>query len=521
MAIAADPATHTILSRDSNQALGIGHFAVEFMNGSIGDPAPEVMEKTSQFFTDAAICGLSAIALGTNAPLVLREEASEYARDTGVTVFGSNTKVAPEKAIAANCSAVREWDSNGTNFGYHLEHGHIAGEFGHNDFYAVPVAAAQLAGKDGAHALRGMILHDEIRGRLASVFSLKSYKIDHVVHGAIASAAVYGAMLGATPEQIESAIGMVVAHFIPWRAIRAGKQLSDSKGASAAISTECAIVSMQRSMRGFIGPKDIFRNPEALWRQFEPTRGDSPFDLVLCHSGLDFTVMGMHFKLGLYEHQSAGAIQGTIDLIQANPDLLEDPHSIDTIKIVAYEPAYGIIGDEAKRDPRTRQSADHSMVYIVSTLIRKAIIEAQELGHGKLAKNTDEFWKAMILTPYDYDSTALFNDDTRVIMNKIEFAHGGEDYDRRYPDGIPTSVVFSLKDGTIYDSGLVMYPAGHARNTTADLHGILANKFEVLGRLALDDPDPVIDRFRGVGALSAEQLASMNDFTLRDHGRFE
>ena len=40
------------------------------------------------------------------------------------------------------------------------------------------------------------------------MFSLKSYKIDHVVHGAIASAAVYGAALGATPEQIESAIGM-------------------------------------------------------------------------------------------------------------------------------------------------------------------------------------------------------------------------------------------------------------------------------------------------------------------------
>lgn len=50
-----------------------------------------------------------------------------------------------------------------------------------------------------------------------------------MVHGAIASAAVYGAVLGATPAQIESAIGMVVAHHIPFRAIRAGKQLSDSK----------------------------------------------------------------------------------------------------------------------------------------------------------------------------------------------------------------------------------------------------------------------------------------------------
>ena len=68
-----------------------------------------------------------------------------------------------------------------------------------------------------------MVLADEIRGRLAEVFSLKTYKIDHVVHGGIAAVASYGALLGATPEEIESAIGMFVAHYIPYRAIRAGK----------------------------------------------------------------------------------------------------------------------------------------------------------------------------------------------------------------------------------------------------------------------------------------------------------
>lgn len=45
---------------------------------------------------------------------------------------------------------------------------------------------------------------------------------------------------------------------------------------------------------------------------------------------------------------------------------------IENINIVAYEPAFGIIGDPAKRDPKTRQSADHSMVYIISTILRKA-----------------------------------------------------------------------------------------------------------------------------------------------------
>ena len=112
---------------------------------------------------------------------------------------------------------------------------------------------------------------------------------------------------------------MIVAHYIPWRAIRAGKQLSDSKGASAAISTEAAIMSVARAMKGFQGPKDIFRNPEAIFRQFEPCADyQSPFEIVLANKGSEFAVMDMHFKLGLYEHQSAGAIEGILRLIGDN-----------------------------------------------------------------------------------------------------------------------------------------------------------------------------------------------------------
>jgi 2-methylcitrate dehydratase len=490
------------------------------------------------FHTDAVLCGLSALAMGTNAPTLLRAEALEYrrelsgARSGGATVFGSNVSVAPEKAIVANSSAVREWDSNGTNFGYNPRLGHTAGEFGHNDFYPVAIAAAQLAGKDGAYALRGMVLIDEIRGRLAEVFSLKSYKIDHVVHGAIGSAAAYGAMLGATPEQIESAIGMFVAHYIPWRAIRAGKQLSDSKGASAAISTEAAILSMQRSMKGFVGPRDIFRNPEAIWRFFEPTTtgkerwiemAPSPFDLVLSHSGDDFAVMGMHFKLGLYEHQSAGALQGIIDLIAKNPSLLNDARGehIKEIRILAYEPAFGIIGNPAKMDPKTRQSADHSMAYIVATLLRKAL---ESKAQAKLGGNleSDRLWKTLMLSPYDYkeDESAIFHPLTRSLMKKIKFEHGGPEYDRNYPDGIPTSLVIATAEGKTFDSGFVMYPAGHARNAAANLKDILATKFAMLGELALKDPKPIIDRFNRLATLSSKDIASIHDFELLSRGGF-
>lgn len=369
----AEGSNHSFkLPRNQNQALLLAQYAREFMAN--GKPSEKVYERVKLFHNDAFLCGISALAHHANAPVVLRNEALSYALPEGIDkrrgyakVFGSDRLTIVEKAILANCSAVREWDSNGTVFGFRDGvKGHQAGEFGHNDYYSVIIAAAQqLDGIDGKTALKAMILQDEIRGRLAEVFSLKTYKIDHVVFGALASAVVYGTLLGATDEQIESAIGMCIAHYIPYRAIRAGKQLSDSKGASAAISTEVAILSMIRSMNGFIGPKDIFRNPEAIFRLNEPTEKDAPFDIIVGFEGDDFAVMGMHFKLGLYEHQSAGALAAVVDLIWKNKMIVHN--DFDLIKdmvIVAYEPAFGIIGDPAKRDPKTRQSADHSMVYI-------------------------------------------------------------------------------------------------------------------------------------------------------------
>ena len=508
--------TAVSLPKNSNQALGIGKFSVRFIRGGMGEPAQGVLDRTALFFTDAVLCGLSAIAVKTNAPTVLRNEALEFGTENGATVFGSTQTVATEKAILANCAAVREWDSNGTNFGYNPGLGHTAGEFGHNDFYAVPVAAAQLMGLDGAAALRGMVLLDEIRGRLAEVFSLKTYKIDHVVHGAIASAAVYGAMCGATAEQIEAAVGMSVAHYIPWRAIRAGKQLSDSKGSSAAISTEVAILSMKRAMNGFMGPRDIFRNPESVFRYFEQTSGNSPFDLNLSHSGSDFAVMGMHFKIGLYEHQSAGALQGLLNIIQGNPEIVLDSSKIDVIKIAAYEPAFGIIGDPAKRDPKTRQSADHSMVYIVSTMLRKAEEIYKSDGVDFFAQSNDDVWKRIMLTPYDFDIDAINNETTRSIMETIFFEHGGDEYDRNYPDGIPTSVHVTMRDGSVFDSGLVMYPSGHARNDVCDVRDVLRSKFAMHGQIAMDSPDELIQRCLNVGSLDVGGIKNIWDIKIAD-----
>jgi 2-methylcitrate dehydratase len=75
---------------------------------------------------------------------------------------------------------------------------------------------------------------------------------------------------------------------------------------------------LKRAMMGFVGPKDVFRNPEAIFRLFTQTEEfESPFDikLGLGDNSSEFAIMGNHFKLGLYEHQSAGAIHGLLNII--------------------------------------------------------------------------------------------------------------------------------------------------------------------------------------------------------------
>merc|ERR1712151_805594 len=313
--------------------------------------------------------------------------------------------------------------------------------------------------------------------------------------------------------------------------IRAGKQLSDSKGASAAISTEAAVLSMRRAMRGFLGPKDIFRNPESIFRFFEPTTGveknqdkiditlgnkkrwgpgAAPFNLVLTHSGKDFAVCGMHFKIGLYEHQSAGALEGLITLLVKNPALVSAGHdAIEKINIVAYEPAFGIIGDPAKKDPKTRQSADHSMAFIVSRMLLKA------LEKGSLPSDNDGAWKAPMLAPIDYGKDALECKTTKALMNKITFSHGGAEYDSKYPEGIPTSIDVTRQGGGKVSSGLVMFPPGHARNTTADLKTLLKQKNKMLGDLVFSDAaigEKFVAKLVGMMKASAADMQSIYEF---------
>ncbi len=168
-----------VLSRRENQARLLAEYAIDFLSGRFGAIGTATLDRVAQFHLDSVGCAVSALSQGARAPTVLRNEALQHSpsRDSrGGIVFGSARPTDVSKAVAANCSAVREWDSNGTVFGYNKEDiSRQAGEFGHNDYYPVVMAAASFdLSISGKVVLKAMILLDEIRRRLAESFSLKN-----------------------------------------------------------------------------------------------------------------------------------------------------------------------------------------------------------------------------------------------------------------------------------------------------------------------------------------------------------
>ena len=123
-----------------------------------------------------------------------------------------------------------------------------------------------------------------------------------------------------------------------------------------------------------------------------------------------------------------------------------------------------------------------------------------------------------MLMPADYgdDNSALFHPLTRRLIERIDFRHGGPEYDRRYPDGIPTTVEMEHAALGKLDSGLVLYPEGHARCESHNLAMLLNHKFRLLAGLGVEDVDGLDAQFANLAEKSPEEIAELYDFEIRE-----
>eukprot|EP00919_Chromeraceae_sp_WS-2016_P052486 GHVR01124568.1.p1 GENE.GHVR01124568.1~~GHVR01124568.1.p1 ORF type:complete len:571 (+),score=145.46 GHVR01124568.1:78-1790(+) len=420
---------YSYLPRSCNQALGIGEYAIGILNGKYGDSIDEeVYKKAALLHTDSVMCGVSAVALKAKVPIILREEAIQYPDACGARVFGSKLRCRTEKAVVANSAAVREWNFNAVRMGYRPNMpDHQVKSVDNSDFYPVVMAAAQSSGGvDGRTALTGMILIDEIRARLSETVPLHTQYVHNDMNGAVATAAVYGAILGATAEQIQSAIGLTVSHYVPYCALESSVMPTESQAAAAAFSAEVAVLSVKRAMSGISGPKDIFRKADTVFNFHRDHQEDyeSSFDLVLTNSGRDFAIMDTQFKLSICDYQCEAALQCVYNILLSHPEIVDDKEEgIQKIQVKTSESVYRLLFDERHRETHEREWAVKSFYYTLAATLRKAF-----MLHD-VPKTLNQLKKELMLSPLDLYRSDLNDRTTHSLIGKINLCYGGKLFD--------------------------------------------------------------------------------------------
>jgi len=330
------------------------------------DLRPAVRIAALQRVVDSVAC---AIAGYDTAPArVARRLARRVRADLPATVFGDGTPTAPELAAFANTVMVRALDWND---------GMLARGGGHpSDMIPAVLAAGEVAHASGREVLAAIVLAYEVLGSLGSATGLRERGWDQGTFIAVASALAIGRLSGLGADDLANAVSLAIVPNVPLRVTRVG-HLSMWKGCASAAAVRNALFAVSLASEGMTGPAEPFEGRSGLWDQVT-----GPFEFQLpVNPGGPSVVELSHLKPYPAESHS----QALISLAPAIRAAV-DPTDIRAIEVETYWHAFNEIGsDPAKWDPDTRETADHSLPYLLAVALLDGTVTPASFTPERLA----------------------------------------------------------------------------------------------------------------------------------------
>ncbi|MDE2845039.1 MAG: MmgE/PrpD family protein [Chloroflexota bacterium] len=391
-------------------------------------------------------------------------EPSKIARDMAgmvssaqpCSVIGNGQTSSPDLATFANGVMIRYLDYND---------GYTSQESGHpSDSIAAVLSATEMAGLGGRRAITATVAAYEAFCRLGDAATLRYRGYDHVTNGCIASVLGATRSLGLDEEATRQALNLGIAPNIALGQTRGGV-LSHWKGCAYANASRNAVFATMLAQRGMTGPDPILEGEHGFFRAVtqEPYTldtfggGDVPFKIAECSI--------KRFPLGQY---SQTVVQAALEARDQMPAAALG--EIEEVQIRTMRKAIDIMaGDGEKWDPKSRETADHSMPYTV----------AVALTHGEVhQRHFDEQY---------FRNPGLLDLTGRV---KVE---GTDEADRRAPEAMLCQLDVLTRSGEKF-SAEVPYHKGHYKNPMSDSE--VEAKFRSLAQdlLAPAQLDALLDR---------------------------
>jgi 2-methylcitrate dehydratase len=268
--------------------------------------------------------------------------------DPGCTVIGHGRGVAPDMAAFANAVMVRTYDWND---------GMQAKAGGHpSDMVPALLAVAELTHATGAELVNATALAYELLGGLGAATDRQHF--DQGLFMGAAAGLACGRLLGLDRQRLAHVASLGLTTAIQLGVHRWG-ELSMTKGASTAFAVRNAVFCALLAHDGFTSAPEPVEGYFGLWAllgEFEPRLPVMP--------GGPTVVEMSHQKPIPAESQVLGILDRVSEIRRWSP--VEDIESIDiTMSAVAARH----VADPPKYRPRNRETADHSLPYMLAVAL--------------------------------------------------------------------------------------------------------------------------------------------------------
>ncbi len=396
------------------------------------DLGTQVVHQVKRTLVDTLGCGLGGYP--SEPATIARAVAGDVSSATPSRILGTGDYSSPDMAAFANGVMIRYLDCNDSYFSPGGGHP--------SDMIPAGLSLAAPTGSDGRALITAIVLAYEVFCRLSDEVVSGDYGWDQGMFSVIGSVCAAGRMLGLDGQQMGHAISLAVTPNLPLGVTRTG-ELSMWKGCAAASATKAGIFAAQLAAKGMTGPFEPFEGRRGLWAQ---ALGDPPEIPTLpklgnvgpdCPTG--FRIMETTFKSFPSQIHTQAPIEMALEL--RSRFSLDD---IESIRIHSYAGAISSAATEPEKwDPKTRETADHSIPYLVAAALQDSDV------------TEDSFTDARILDP------AL-----RAIMGKMTLVEDAG-FTARYPAEFNCRMEVIDGSGQVHEAS-TRNPKGNRRNPMSD-----------------------------------------------------
>ena len=404
----------------------LNHLCDYALSLSYRDLPQEVIHRTKQIVLDTVGCALG----GAESPpaKIARAAAAEVTSAIPSTVLVSGQKTSPDLAAFTNGVMIRYLDFNDTYAGSPTCHP--------SDLLASVLAVVDAKNGNGRDVILGTVLGYEVLcGLIDAGAKERGHNWDQSTYGVIAAAVVAAKLFGQTKEQMANAISLAIASHISLEQIRRG-QISHWKGCALANASRNAVFRAMLAAKGMTGPEEAFEGKAGFFNSTGVRFEIRPF----AGSADDYRIMKARLKAFPSGYFSQSAIEAILNLRSQIPDL----DDVKEIRLQTFPAGYEVMGSgEANWRPETRESADHSLPFVMAVALMEGNLEIRH-----------------------YEQMYYKRSDVRALMQKIK-VRVGEEPVAAWPD-LPLNIVdVEMKSGEVI-STKVAYHLGHFKRFMTD-----------------------------------------------------